>query len=275
LTTFLNLKQTTVQGYNVRQMATGTTATAGTTTIIPDANRQEPQGEWDRVDSFLKITSGANLGVERRVTGFSAGVSLTVSPALSASVGSGTSYQVVKTFADSDVGLAVNSSMRETFPHRLIESFASAGETNGAFTVTVPSAASNPNANLVRIDRAVASTAFDYQLLAEGADYRVDPSVGSGSTQTYVSIKAGVSGATLRFFYRRPTAEMVADTDTTDEPVSLVIAGARKWLAIADGDPQAVERHGREFQNAKEAYEKGRAAQRIRVPVVTVSGWNW
>jgi hypothetical protein len=253
-------------------MVTGTVPTNGTTTVIPDNNRQEPQGEFDRVDSFLKITSGANIGVERRVTGFTAGVSLTVSPALSASVGSGTTYQVFKTFPDSDVGLAVNSTLRDNFPDRMIESFASAGEVDGAYTLSVPSAASNALAQLVRIDRAVASTAYNYLQLFEGADYRIDPSVGSGATQSYISAKPGVSGGTLRFHYRRPSAEMSADTDTTDEPASLILAGTRKWLALAEGDQQAIERFGREYENAKNDYTKSLSARTTRVPIFTVSG---
>lgn len=271
ITTFLSLKQTALQGYRVRQTATGTTATAGTTTVVPDANRQEPQGDWERVDSYMKFTSGANLGVERRVTGFSSGISLTIAPALSASVGSGTTYQLFKTFPDSDVGLAVNEALRDSFPDRIIESFASAGEVPSAYSFSVPSAASNALADIVRIDRAVASTAFDYMPLFDGADYRIDPSVGSGATQTYVSAQVGVSGAVVRFHYRRPGAEMVADTDTTDEPVSLILAGARKWLALAEGDTQATERFGREFENAKSDYAKSRSAQKIRVPIFTVS----
>lgn len=258
-------------------MVTGTTPTAGSTTVIPDNNRQEPQGEWERIDSFIRFTSGlgvptGNLGVERRITGFSAGVSLTVAPALGASVGSGSTYYISKTFNDSDVALAVNSSLRDQFPERMIESIASSADVGTGYTISVPSAASNAIAELIRVDRSVGSTNWDYTELVQGVDYRIDPSVGSGATQTFVSTRTAASGGALRFIYRRPAAEMSADTDATDEPVSLVLAGARKWLAIAEGDPAAIERHGREFESAKKDYVKSRSAKRINTPVVQVFG---
>lgn len=270
--TYLTIKQQALQGYNPRQMVTGTTATAGTTTIIPDTNRQEPQGEWDRVDSWLKITSvGSNNGLERRVTGFSAGISITVAPALLASVGSGSTYQLVKTFTDSDVGLAVNSALRDLFPDRIIESVWSAGETSGAYTMTVPSAAANAIAGITRIGRAVASTnsASDYTPLFDGQDYTIDEVNG---VATLITAYAQASGASLKFHYRRPVGELSADTDVTDEPMSLILAGARKWLALFEGDDATLTRMGREFEGAKHDYAKDRSATRIKTPIFGVRG---
>ncbi len=42
----------------------------------------------------------------------------------------------------------------------------------------------------------------------------------------------------MRFHYRRPAAELTVDTDATDEPMSLILSGTKKWLAEQRLDDQ-------------------------------------
>lgn len=264
MATFLTLKQNALAGYANRQQVTGTVASY-TTAYIQDTLRQEPQGEWDRVYAYLRFTSGPASGTERPVTGWSAGNStlafLPSVPSLNAS----TNYQVTKLFTNSDVELAVNASFRDSYPERIVQSVASLGETFEARSFTVPTAAANPTNEVVVVDRAVGSTNYEYTTLRGGTDYDWDENNGVATLRAISFV--GASGAYLRFHYRKAAAELSADTDTTDEPASVVILGARKYLALQAGDTAAVDRWGREFEQAKTDYIKNRPATQLRRPV--------
>ncbi len=265
-----------LRGYHQRQFVTGSVASFSTT-FIQDPARQEPQGEFDRVDSWLYVTSGAAIGTEARVTGFSAGnQSLVFAPSIpSLSVGT-TNYQITKTFSRTDTVNAVAQAMRETFPHRVIESFATAMLAGDTLTISVPSAANNPNANLIKVDHSWGTTnsSYDYRELLDGSDYEADQ-IADG-TLTLRLAQTQSSGNIFRFHYRRASAELVNDTDSTDEPMSLILAGTKKWLSIQEGDQAAIELFTREFEKAKVDYNKGRENTRIKTPRIGVVGyWPW
>jgi len=271
-TTFLSIKQSALRGYKIRQYVAGTVASY-TTTMIQDSLRQEPQGEFDRVDSWLRFTSGPANGTEVRVTGFSAGnQSLLFAPSV-ASLNASTSYYIAKTFADADMGEAVNSSVRGMFKERVVQSFATAAEVDGAYTLTVPSAAMNANTALLKVDRSWGTTnsPYDYRELYEGTDYRIDI---AGNVGTIVTGYPGVSGTNLRFHYRKPLNEFSVDTDTTDEPVSLILAGAKMWLAIQEGNQAEVGIFEKQYELAKADYFKNRPNANTKVPRIIVRNFG-
>lgn len=272
MATFLKLKQDALQGYKPRTLVQGTVPTqGGTTTVFYDNSRQEPQGTWDRVDAYLRLTSGTNNGLERRVTGWSAGnSSLAFAPAVTASVPSGATYDLYMTFNDSDQGLAVNSALRDMAPERVIQSVATAAETQDARFLSVPSAAYNAIAKLTKVERSVGTTNSDYNYeeKVEGYDYRAVPN--NDGTLRLETGWIQASGHLLRFTYQRPVAELSANTDTTDEPPSLIVLGARKYLALQEGDQVGVERWGREFESAKSDYYKERRSKRLKIPWISV-----
>jgi len=271
-TSFLSLKQDAIRGYKVRQFVSGTVASFNTT-MIQDLSRQEPQGEFDRVDSWLRFTSGPANGTEVRVTGFSAGnQSLLFAPSV-ASLNASTSYYIAKTFADADVKLAMNSALRNTFQERIIQSFATAAEVDGAYNMSVPSAAFNAIADLIKIDRSVGTTnsPYNYQELFEGVNYRVD---NANDVGTIITAYPGVSGTNVRFHYRRPVNEFVADTDLTDEPPALILAGTKMWLAIQENDAAQIATFGKLFEMAKVDYAKSRTVTTLSLPRIVVRNFG-
>lgn len=275
MTTLSTIIQDALRGYHQRQLVTGTVASYNTT-MLQDSARQEPQGEFDRVDSWLYVTSGAASGSEARVMGFSAGnQSVLFAPSIP-SLSATTNYRIAKTFSRADAVLAVNSALRDMNPERIIQSFATAMIAADTLSISVPSQASNAIADLIKVDHSWGTTnsPSDWRELVEGPDYEVD--LIADGTRTLRLAQTQASGNIFRFHYRRPAAELTADSDTTDEPLSLILAGTRKWLAIQDGDQQAIERFGREFENAKSDYLKSRANTTIKFPRVGVVGyWPW
>jgi hypothetical protein len=270
MATFESLKVDALRGYRERQMVTGTVGSFSTTFIQDTTNRTEPDGEFDRVDSYIKMTgSGPNLGTERRITGWSSGNS-TVSFAAVPSLAVGLPYRITKTFTDAEQGLAVNSALRDSFPNRIIESFATAAETQDSYRLAVPSAAAGPQAELVRVERSVGTTGSDYNfdILEDGTDYVIEQ---NGGLTTLILANIGASGYMNRFVYRRPAAELVADTDTTDEPAHLIVLGARKFLALAEGDAQSAEAWSQMEAIAKQSWTKNRAARVIKYPHINVN----
>lgn len=271
-TTLLTIKQQALQTYRSRQFVTGTVASFNTTMII-DSRRQEPRGEFERVDSFIKFTSGPAIGSESRVMGWSPGNSSILFAPSVPSLNASTNYQITKTFLDSDVGIAVNSALRDMAPQRRIQSFATANEVGGIQTLSVPSAAGNAIAQIVRVDRSWGTTnsLYEFREIYEGADFSVD--INSGTYTLRLNYPA-VSGNIVRFHYRRPAAELTVDTDSTDEPMSLILAGTKKWLAAQEGDQELVERYGREFEAEKADYIKSQPVYTTKVPKIGVIGYG-
>lgn len=271
MATLRNLRGQVLQGYRARQYVTGTVAShaVNSTTAFYDANRQEPDGEWDRNDTYVLFTNGTNDGVVRRITGWSTNSTFTFAPAATAAVGSGAAYTLQKTFQPTDVTQAINEAMRDIFPERTIQSFATAAETADSYIVVVPSAAIAPQSKFIKVERSVGTTSSDwnYQELALGSEYDI---VQSFPTVHIVTAHAGASGHLLRFHYQRPAGELTADTDTTDEPPHLIILAARKFLALAENDMAGVEKWGRELQDAKKEWQNAKTARPIRYPRIGV-----
>ena len=254
----------------LRLLTQGTVPTSGNTTLFVDTNRLEPDGEFDRVDAFIKFTVGSNNGAVRRITGFSTGnTSITFAPAVTASVSSGTTYDIFKNYdPDTDVRLAVNSGIRDLWGARNVYTVASSVEPAGLTThqITVPSAAGNTMTQFLKLERPVGSINTDYRWeeLRRGMDYEVLDDSGTLSVLLkYVTVASTV----LRFTGVRPASDLTNDTDTTEEPAHLILLAARKFLALQKPDGQAeVEKWGRELQNAKDAYYRPKESESLSVP---------
>jgi len=274
--TLLALEEDTVRGMGLGLLTQGTVpATGGTTTYLIDANRQEPDGEYDRVDAFIKFTNGlgvasVNNGLVRPITGFSTGnQSITFAPALVASVPSGTTYDIFKNYGpNDDVRLAINSGIRDIWGTRNVYTIATTHEPAGLTThiLSVPSAAANAITQLVKVERPVGSinTDYDWRELRLGQDYNVVDDAGAISiTLNYVTVASTV----LRLTGVRPAAELTNDTDITQEPAHLIVLAARKFLALQDPSAKAdVEKWGRELENAKFEYFRVHEPQSLNVP---------
>ena len=63
---------------------------------------------------------------------------------------------------------------------------------------------------------------------------------------------------------------MVTDPDTTEESPHLIVLGARKFLALQEGDKAAIERWGRELAIAQQDYYSSRPARSLSVPRITI-----
>lgn len=276
-TTLLSLKQQVARGYRLRLLTQGTVPTGGNTTLFLDGNRQEPAGEFDRVDSYVKFTNGlglasVNLYTVRPVTGFSTGnQTITFAPALVASVPSGTTYDIYKNFhPDNDLTQAVNESLRDQFGARVVYSVATTLEpSDDTRAVSVPSAAGNTVTRLLKVERPVASTNTDWNwsVLMRDSDYHV---VDNNGSLTIELLYPSVASTILRLTGVRADAELSADTDTTEEPAHLIVLGARKFLALQEGDTNAVDRWGRELANAQRDYYKSRPSEMLTIPRIWV-----
>lgn len=283
MTQLRQIRSDAAQGYRVRMFASGTVPTGtGSTTTLYDPNRTEPVGDWDRVDTWLLLTSGTNNnGLVRRVTGWSAGSvnTLTFSPAATDAVGSGSTYQMFKTFSPSDWTLAINSGLSEMYPERRVISFATAAEPNGTPTVAntnatnwipVPSAAANVNNRLLWVERSVATTTSDYnyERLFDGADYSLIEASGGNLNMQFKYIP--VMSYNLRFVYEAPLSSLVNDTDDCAEPEDVIILTARKYIALMEGDQAGVQKWGAEANAAKQRHVEDVPARPIHFPIIGV-----
>lgn len=268
--TLQTIKSQALQTYRSRQYVTGTVASFNTTMLI-DSRRQEPKGEFERVDSFVKFTSGPAIGAEARVMGWSPGNSSILFAPSVPSLNASTNYSITKTFTDSDAGIAVNSALRDMAAERRIQSFATAAEVGDVQTLSVPSAAGNAISEIVRIDRSFGTTnsLWQFREIYAGSDYYMD--INSGTYTMRINYPA-VSGNIVRFHYRRPAAELSVDTDSTDEPMSLILAGTKKWLAEQEGDDTLARKYSSEFEQAKNEYTKSQPVRTTIVPRIGVTG---
>ena len=229
------------------------------------------------MDSYVKFTNGlgvasVNLYAVRPVTGFSTGnQSITFANALVASVPSGTTYDIYKNFhPDNDLPQVINESLRDQFGARVVYSIATTVEPSDTTrAVTVPSAAGNTMTRLVKVERPVGSTNTDYNwdTLLPNSDYRV---VDNNGSLTIELLYPSIASTILRMTGMRADAELSADTDTTEEPAHLIVLGARKFLALQEGDASGVERWGRELAKAQQDYYKSRPSEALTIPRIWV-----
>ncbi len=276
--TLLQIKQAALRGYRSRQFVSGT-ITSATTSWFIDTARQEPQGEFESVDSFVKWTSGVAIGSESRVMGWSPGnSSIAFAPSVaSGAINASTNYQIAKTFQDADMVLNVNSALRDMAPERRIQSFATTNEIGGIQTLSVPSAAGNAIADIIRVDRSFGTTnsLYDFRQIYEGSDYMVDiDGLNANPMLTLRLSYPAASGNIVRFHYRRPATELTADTDSTDEPMSLILAGTKKWMAEQEGDDTLARKYQAEFESAKKDYIKNLPVKTTKVPRIGLVGYG-
>lgn len=276
---FRTLKQDTMQGYRTGAYVPGTVpGTGGTTTVFVDTNRQEGAGTWDRITTYVKFGTGTpgvasvNDGQVRAITGYSTNGSLTFAPALTASVPSGSTYALFQVFhPDNDVGLAINSTLRDSFPNRVVSSVATTNEQDAVYDYSVPSAAMNAVTRFVKVERSVGSVSSDweYRELREGFDYKIIDYAGTAHLQVqYLPVASTV----LRWTGQRVASDLTADTDTTDEPPALILAGARMFLAMQDGDKDRIAVWTRKYEEAKKDYLKSRPNEPLKLPHFRVGG---
>lgn len=273
--TFRQLKQDVAQGYKRHVFVASNTGSNGSTTIMFDTNRQEPDRFWslDGSNVWVKFLGNSapslNDGVVRKVTGYSLGnSSITFAPAVTASVAASCNYQLYKgSHPDNDIGQAINETLRATFPERVVSSIATTHEIEDQRSYTVPSAASSTITKLRRVERSVGTTAseYEYNTLVEGIDYRLLDTGGA----TLIELQyIPTPSMLLRFTGERVASTLSADTDTTDEPPAVILAGARHFLALQEGNTELATYWERKFEDAKRDYLKSRPATPLKVPFI-------
>jgi hypothetical protein len=248
--TLRQIREEVARGLAVRSYVEGSVPTLGTTTILPDTARLEPDGEWSDVDAFVYFTSGTLDGTERRVTGFSTGVSVQFGPALTGAVPSGQQYAIFKTYSPTqDYNIAINDALRELGMRR-VTSIGTTTETSDVRNLPVPSVVANTSTELLKVERSVATTAspYDYETLQRGYHYELVRHDGTA----WLELKyAPVTGQVVRFTYSREADMLSADTDSTAEPLILIKALARKYLAAANRDDAGVKRWENEAERIR------------------------
>lgn len=262
------LREEVARGLGVRSYVDGATPTLGTTTILPDANRLEPDGEFSDVDAYVQFQSGVLDGIERRITGFTTGVSVQFAPAVGTAVPSGTSYAITKTYRTEDFNISINDALRELGMRRVV-SVATTTETSDVRNLAVPSAVANTATDLLGVERAIGTAGtFDYEPLVESHHYQLVRHDGTA----WLELKyPPVTGQVIRFTYGHEASMLSADTDATSEPVLLVKALARKYLAAANHDDAGVTRWGRESERIrKDVIPSTQASRKAVVPRITV-----
>jgi len=249
MTTLREIREEVARGLGVRTFVDGATPTLGTFSILPDNSRLEPDGEWSDVDSYILFTSGANDGVVRRVTGFSTGQALAYGPSLAA-VPSGTTYQLFKTYHPvEDLNIAINDAIRELGVRR-VTSIGTTAEVSTERRLAVPSAIGNTSTQILAVERSVGTlgSSHDYETLQANYHYEMVRSDGASWLELGY---APTSGTIVRFHYIREADKLTADTDSVSEPVLLIKALARKYLALANRDAQAADIWAREAERIR------------------------
>lgn len=272
---FRQLKQDVAQGYKRHTFVSSNTGSNGSTTIMFDTNRQEPDRFWslDGANVWVKFLGNSapslNDGQVRKVTGYSLGnSSITFAPAVTASVAASCNYHLYKgAHPDNDIGQAINETLRATFPERVVSSIATTHEVEDVRSYTVPSAVVNATTKLRLVERSVGTIAseYDYRPLIEGSDYEL---VDTGSA-TLIQIQyLPTPSLLLRFTGERVVSTLSADTDTTDEPLAVVLAGARHFLALQEGNTELATYWERKFEDAKRDYLKARQPTPLKIPYI-------
>ena len=279
MTTYKTLKADVVRGLKRHTYVSSSVPTSGSTTAFTDTARQEPDRFWslDGANTWVKFgaatgVASVNEGLVRRVTGYSTNSTFVFAPAATASVASGSSYELYKgPHPDTDVGLAINETIRATFPERLVSSVATTHEQEDVRTYAVPSAVANTVTKLKEVRRSVGTINSDYHftVLREGFDYRT---IENNGTLTLQLQYLPTPSLVLTLIGERAASELSADTDTTDEPAAVILAGARHYLALQEGNAELARFWQEKFEQAKKDYAKSTPPRQLRRPHFTV-GW--
>ena len=272
---FSTLKQDVVRGYRRHTFASGTVSSNSSTTAFIDTARTEPTRFWDMdgADTWAKFSTGSNNGLVRRVSGYSTNSNFTFGPAVTASLASGDAYALFKgPHPDNDVGLAINETLRATFPARVVSSIATTHEQEDVFTYSVASAVSSAITNLKEIRRSVGTINNDhiFKVLRGGTDFDLIDNAGATTLQLKYRPTPSL---VLTLIGERVASELTADADTTDEPPAVILAGARHFLALQEGNAELASYWERKFEEAKKDYAKVTPVRELKRPHFTVEGW--
>lgn len=270
------LKQNVLQGYKRHTFASGTVTSNSNLTTFIDTSRQEPDRFWslDGADVWVKFSTGSNNGLVRKVTGYSTNSSFVFAPAVTASLASGDGYALFKSaHPDNDIGPAINDSLRFAFPNRVVASVATTHEIDATYTYSVASQVASTVNQLREIRRSVGTINNDHNftILQRGFDYELLDTGGSLTLQLqYLPVPSTV----LTFIGERPAGELAVDTDTTDEPQAVILAGARHFLALQEGNKELASFWGAEYERAKHQYEKSVPPRQLQRPMFHVGRWS-
>ena len=271
--TYRQLKFDAVSGYRRHTTAVGSTSSAAsTTTAFIDNMRQEPARYWslDGADVWVKFlgttTPSLNDGQVRRITGYSTNSTFVFAPAVTTAPTTGTGYQLFKgPHPDEHVGLAINEALRSSFPERVVSSIATLHEQEDVRTYSVASAVSSPVVQLKEIRRSVGTinSGYNFQVLRLGFDYELIDNAGATTLQLqYLPTPSLV----LTFIGERPATELVADADTSDEPPAVILAGARHYLAIQEGNKELAAFWKQRLEEAKKDFDKPTPTRELKRP---------
>lgn len=279
--TLRGLRDQAADGYKNRYFARGVTTANGNLTLLNDADRQEPQGEWDRVDTFIQFQGGALDGVEKRVTGYSPGNSLTIAGAVGASIAAGMTYALYKTFAVRKWNAAINETLMDMAPDRMIQAvttiteFVSSTGSGPSYIVNIPKIAVT-DARIVKLERQRFDlTVWDYREIYEDLDYKfIHQDQGPAqTTDPELAIRLlyiPVDGRKINVWYEKRLASLTLDTDSTYEPLDQILYGARSHIAAMENDKVQQEYWAAKFQLAKAKFpiiDDARTTDRPRIIV--------
>lgn len=265
--TLRTITEEVARGLGVRTFVDGTVPTLGTTSLICDPNRLEPDGEWDQIDAWIRFESGVLDGQIRRVTGFSTALvsgglgTVQFAPAVATTVPSGTTYSIFKTYHPTDdYRVSINDALKELGMNR-VTSIATTAEVSDVRRVSVPTVAGLPDAMLLLVERSVATTGSpdQYEALTEGLHYK---KVQADSLMWLEITYSPATNTLLRFTYSHQATALSADTDSTSEPLIVIKALARKYLASARGDQAGADWWGREAERLRLLQVQQRPAAR-------------
>lgn len=275
------IRDAAADGYKNRYFARGVTTLNSNLTVVVDSDRQEPAGEWERVDTFIQFQGGALDGIQKRVTGYSPGNSLTIAAAVAASIAAGMSYALYKTFNVEKWNRAINETLMDMAPDRMIQTYATLTEFNDplaggpSYRMQIPTLASQ-DARIVRIDRQKYTDgtplgAVVYQELYEGLDYDLFHQDNGAGQLLFMRLRYIPGNSNLiRVHYEKRLASLTLDTDITFEPLDQLLYGARSHIAAMEGDKQQSEYWANKFQLAAGKFpidEDERTNERPRIIV--------
>ena len=266
-----SIRHDVADGYKNRYFQLSSTTGNSNLTTLVDANRQEPQGEWSRVDSFVHFEGGALDGVERRVTGYSPGNVLTILPAVAASIANGFTYALYKSLQVAKWNRAINEGLMDMAPDRLVQSYVTiteyAGALGASFIVQIPTLAAL-DARILKLTRQeFDASAYQYREIYEGLDYEL---IHQGDN-VFARLKyIPVDQRILRVHYERRLATLATDADSTSEPLDQILYFARMHIAILENDKDQQAYWSEKAAKAKSGWPKVDDEQTIERPRIIV-----
>jgi hypothetical protein len=175
----------------------------------------------------------------------------------------------MKTYAPEDYNIAINDGLRELGMRR-VTSIGTTTEVTDDRHLAVPTSVANTSTDLIAVERSVGTAAspWQYEPLIDGHHYKL---VRHNGTAWLELMYPPVTGQVVRFTYTREATMLTADTDATEEPILLVKALARKYLAAANRDDEGVRRWGSEAERIRrDVMPTVQPSRKTIVPRITV-----